>query len=292
MKIGILSRKLSLYSTTKLVEAINKRGHQSIVLDYTKCVSIIEKNVPVIYYGDETIKVDAIIPRIGASVTLFGSSIIRQFENMDVFTTCSSLSLIKSRDKLRCLQILSKHGIDIPKTAFAYHPKDIEKIIEMLGGPPLIIKLLEGTQGIGVVLAETKKAILSVIQAFHGLKANILIQEYIKESNGNDIRIFVVNDEVIGAIKRIGNKEDFRSNLHRGGTAESIILTEEEKEIAIISSKAIGLKIAGIDIIQSNRGPLVMEINSSPSLRGIETTTGINVANKIIEFIEKNKNIL
>ena len=288
MKIAILSKKPSLYSTTKLVESINQRGHQSVVLDHTKCVSIIEKNIPAIYYGNEKIEVDAIIPRIGASVTFFGSSVIRQFENMNVFTTCSSLSLIKSRDKLRCLQILSKAEIDIPRTAFANHPEHTEKIIEILGGPPLIIKLLEGTQGIGVVLAETKKAVISVIQAFYNLKANILVQEYIKESNGDDIRIFVINNEVVGAIKRIGNKEDFRSNLHRGGIAEPIILTEQEKQIAINSSKALGLKVSGIDILQSNRGPLVMEINSSPSLRGIETITGVNIADKIVEFIEKN----
>mgnify|MGYP001557972742 CR=1 FL=1 len=288
MKIVILSRKSSLYSTTRLVESITKNGHQSIVLDPTKCVSIVEKNAPIIYYGNEKIEVDAIIPRIGASVTLFGSSVIRQFENMNVFTTCSSLSLTKSRDKLRCLQILSKSEIDIPRTAFANHPDHSEKIIETLGGIPLIIKLLEGTQGLGVVLAETKKSAMSVIQAFYGLNANILVQEYIKESNGNDVRIFVIDNKVVGAIKRISNKEDFRSNLHRGGTAESIILTEQEKQIAIKSAKALGLKIAGIDILQSDRGPLVMEINSSPGLKGIETITGINIADKIVEFIEKS----
>lgn len=291
MKVAILSRNKKLYSTSRLYEAAVKRGHEAVVLDHTKCYMVIEKGDLGIYYGDHKVEgVDAIIPRIGASVTFYGSSVIRQFETKKVFTTVSSLALVRSRDKLRTHQILAKSGVAIPRTAFARHPGDVNSLINQVGGAPLVVKLLEGTQGLGVVLAETKKAAKSVIEAFYNLNANILIQEYIEEAKGADVRALVVDGEVIGAMKRQGVEGEFRSNLHRGGSAKAIKLTRAEKAMAIRATKALGLGIAGVDMLQSSRGPLILEVNSSPGLQGIEEATEIDIAAKIIEYVEQQYN--
>lgn len=287
MKIAVLSRNSSLYSTKRLVEAGRKRGHEMIVLDHLKCTVLSEIGTPSIYYNGEPLtEIDAIIPRIGASVTFYGTAIVRQFEMMGTFTTNSSIAIVRSRDKLRSLQILSRHHVGIPKTAFANHPRNIDTLIKQVGGTPLIIKLLEGTQGIGVVLAETKKAAQSVIEAFYGLNANILVQEFIKEAGGADIRAFVVNGKVVGAMKRQGAEGDFRSNLHRGGTSKVIRLTREEKKVAVEAAKAMGLSVAGVDMLQSERGPLIIEVNSSPGLEGIEAATQKDIAGEVIKYIE------
>lgn len=289
MKIVILSRKPSLYSTRRLVEAAKLRNHQIEVIDHTKCYMVMERENPAVYIGNRLVEeVDAIIPRIGASVTFYGSAVIRQFEMQKVFTTVSSLALIRSRDKLRSLQIMTKAGVDIPKTAFADHPSDIDYLIRQVGGPPVIIKLLEGTQGLGVVLAETKNAAKSVLEAFYGLDANILVQEFIKEAKGADIRAFVVDGKVVAAMKRQSKAGDFRSNLHRGGEAKTIDLNEQEIEIAEKAAKAMSLPICGVDMLQSQRGALIIEVNSSPGLEGIEGATKVDIAGKIIEYVEKN----
>lgn len=289
MKIVILSRKPSLYSTKRLVEAAKLRNHQVEVIDHTKCYMVMERENPAVYVGNRLIEeVDAIIPRIGASVTFYGSAVIRQFEMQKVFTTVSSLALIRSRDKLRSLQIMTKAGVDIPKTAFADHPSDIDYLIKQVGGPPVIIKLLEGTQGLGVVLAETKNAAKSVLEAFYGLDANILVQEFIKEAKGADIRAFVVDGKVVAAMKRQSKSGDFRSNLHRGGEGRAIDLNEQEIEIAEKAAKAMSLPICGVDMLQSQRGALIIEVNSSPGLEGIEGATKVDIAGKIIEYVEKN----
>ena len=290
MKIAILSRNLKLYSTRRLLEAAEQRGHEVIVLDHLKCVLVIEKGNPHIFYGGkEVVGIDAIIPRIGTSVTFYGAAVVRQFEQMKVFSSVESQALVRSRDKLRSLQLLAKAGIGMPKSAFASIPKNIENVLEQVGGAPGVIKLLEGTQGIGVILAETHKSAKSVIESFLALKANILVQEFIKEAGGADIRAFVVDGKVVGAMKRQGAPGEFRSNLHRGGTANVIELTKEERQTAIKSAKKLGLAIAGVDMLQSIRGPLVMEVNSSPGLEGIEGATGLDIAGKIIEFIERNE---
>ncbi len=290
MKIAILSRNLKLYSTRRLLEAAEQRGHEVIVLDHLKCVLVIEKGNPHIFYGGkEVVGIDAIIPRIGTSVTFYGAAVVRQFEQMKVFSSVESQALVRSRDKLRSLQLLAKAGIGMPKSAFASIPKNIENVLEQVGGAPVVIKLLEGTQGIGVILAETHKSAKSVIESFLALKANILVQEFIKEAGGADIRAFVVDGKVVGAMKRQGAPGEFRSNLHRGGTANVIELTKEERQTAIKSAKKLGLAIAGVDMLQSIRGPLVMEVNSSPGLEGIEGATGLDIAGKIIEFIERNE---
>lgn len=289
MKIAVLSRNEALYSTKRLVEAIEQRAHEAIVVDHAKCHLVMEKDGSDIYLDDQEIThVDAIIPRIGASVTFYGSAIIRQFEVSKIFTTLSSLALVRSRDKIRALQILARSGVDIPKTTFAKHPRDINHLMKQVGGVPLVIKLLEGTQGLGVVLAETKTAAKSVMEAFYGLNANILVQEFIKEAKGADIRAFVVGGRVVGAMKRQGLEGEFRSNLHRGGQGTPIKLNKNEKDTAIKAAKALGLSVAGVDMLQSERGPLVIEVNSSPGLEGIENATGQDIATKIIEFIENN----
>lgn len=291
MNILILSTNRNLYSTRRLVEAAQARGHAIKVMNHTKCYVVMDANNLDVYYGDHVVaNVDAIIPRIGSSVTFYGSSIIRQFEMKKVFTTLSSLALVRSRDKLRALQILASKGIPIPRTAFAKFPSDIDHLIKQVGGPPLVVKLLEGTQGLGVVLAETKKAAKSVIEAFYGLEANILVQEFIEESAGRDVRAFVIDGKVIAAYRRIGKEGDFRSNLHRGGTGESIKLTRKEKEIAVAAAQSLGLSIAGVDMLQSNRGPLVMEVNSSPGLEGIERYSNIDIATAIIQYVERQVN--
>lgn len=288
MKIGILSANENLYSTTRLAEAARERGHQVHVLNHNHCYVAMETGNNNIYLGDtELTDYEAIIPRIGASVTFYGSSIIRGFEVKHVYTTLSSLALVRSRDKLRATQVLAKHGIGIPKTVFAKQPRDVQNLINTVGGPPLIVKLLEGTQGLGVVLAETKTAAKSVIEAFYGLNANILVQEFIKEAGGSDIRALVVGGKVIAAYKRQGQEGEFRSNLHRGGQGTKVKLSSAEKKTAIAATKALGLNIAGVDMLRSERGPLVLEVNSSPGFEGVEKVTGVDVAGTIIEFVEK-----
>ncbi len=289
MKIAILSQKASLYSTRRLKEAGEERGHEIRVIDYLRCYMNITSHRPqVIYQGDPLDDFDAVIPRIGASKTFYGTAVVRQFEMMGVFCMNESQAISRSRDKLRCLQLLARKGIGLPVTGFAHSTKDIEGLIEIVGGAPLVIKLLEGTQGIGVVLAETKQAAQSVIEAFRGLDANILVQEFIKEAGGMDIRCFVIGDKVVAAMKRQGAPGEFRSNLHRGGMAAKIKLTPEERSTAIRAAKAMGLRVAGVDILRSNHGPVVMEVNSSPGLEGIEAATQADVAGKIIEFVAKN----
>ena len=290
MKLAILSRGKTIYSTKRLVEAAEKRGHEVLQLDHMKCVLGIEKGRPHIYYGGkEVIGVNAVIPRIGASVTFYGAAVLRQFEMMKIFTAVESQALVRSRDKLRSLQLLARAGMGMPKTIFANKTKDVDQMIEAVGGTPCIIKLLEGTQGIGVILAENHKAAKSVIEAFMKLNAAMLVQEFIKEAKGADIRAFVVDGQVIGAMKRQAKEGEFRSNLHQGGSATVINLSAEERSTAIKAAKKLGLGIAGVDMLQSERGPLVMEVNSSPGLEGIENATGLDIAGKIIEYVERNE---
>lgn len=289
MRIAILSRNSKLYSTRRLKEAAESMGHEAMVIDHLRCSLIGEHSNPrIIFNGSELPHVDAIIPRIGASVTFYGTAVVRQFEMQGVFAVNPSISIVRSRDKLRSLQIFSRHDIGIPKTVFTNHPKNVEELIKEIGGAPVIIKLLEGTQGIGVVLAETKKAAKSVVEAFHGLNAHMLIQEFIAEAGGADIRAFVVNGKVVGAMKRQGAEGEFRSNLHRGGTATKVRLTSQQRAVALRAAKAMGLNMAGVDMIESSRGPLVLEVNSSPGLEGIEAATGKDVAASIIRYIEVN----
>lgn len=289
MKIAILSRNSSLYSTHRLKEAGEARGHEMIVIDYLRCyMNITSRNPQVLYQGKPLEGIDAVIPRIGSSNTFYGTAVVRQFEMMDVFSANESQGISRSRDKLRCLQLLSKQGVGLPVTGFAHSTKDIEGLIGIVGGAPLVIKLLEGTQGIGVVLTETHQAATSVIEAFRGLNANILVQEFVAEAKGADLRCFVVGGKVIAAMKRQGAPGEFRSNLHRGGNAEQIKLSPDERSTAVKAAKAMGLKVAGVDLLRSNHGPVVMEVNSSPGLEGIEKSTDIDVAGKIIEFLEKN----
>lgn len=289
MKIAILSRNSELYSTRRLVEAAIQRGHEPHVIDHLKCNIEIEQRGPSLYYGsDYLVGFDAVIPRIGASVTFYGTAVVRQFEMMGVFSIVSSRGLVHSRDKLRCLQVLSKEGIGLPKTVFTNYSRNVEHVVESAGGAPVVLKLLEGTQGLGVVLAENQNAAQSVLEAFNGLKARVIVQEFIREAKGADIRAFVVDGEVVGAMKRQGKEGEFRSNLHRGGSAMQIELTEEEKQTAILAAATVGLGVAGVDLLQSSRGPLVLEVNSSPGLQGIEKATDVDVAAKIIQYIEKN----
>jgi ribosomal protein S6--L-glutamate ligase len=287
MKIAVLSRNTKLFSTQRLIEEIQKAGHETLVVDHSLCDLIIEQEGPsIIYKGQKLEGIDAIIPRIGASVTFYGTAVVRQFELMGAFSAVTSQAIVRSRDKLRSLQILSKNGLGMPKTAFTNFSKGGEKqLIEQVSGAPVIIKLLEGTQGLGVVLAETTKAAQSVVEAFHGLKARIIVQEYIKEAKGADIRAFVVNGKVVGAMKRQGAEGEFRSNLHRGGVATVIKLSRAEKLAALNAAKALGLDVAGVDMLQSARGPLILEVNSSPGLEGIEGATGVNVAAEIVKFV-------
>lgn len=287
MKIAILSRNPKLYSTRRLVEAAESRGHQAVVLDHLRCDLVIEQGDPhILYKGERLTDIDAIIPRIGASVTFYGTAVARQFEMMKVKSAVDSQAIVRSRDKLRSLQILSRAGLGMPKTAFTNYSKNTTELVKEVGGAPLVIKLLEGTQGLGVVLAETKKAAESVIEAFHNLKARIIVQEFISEAGGADIRAFVVNGEVVGAMKRQGKEGEFRSNLHRGGKATLIRLSRQEKAAALLAAKSLGLGIAGVDLLQSKRGPLILEVNSSPGLEGIERATSKDIASKIIEYTE------
>ncbi len=289
MNIAILSRNKKLYSTKRLIEAAKVRGHEVYVLDYVHTYMNITSAKPSVHYKGETLPhFDAVIPRIGASHTFYGSAVVRQLEAMRIYSINPSIGINRSRDKLRSLQLLSRKGIDMPITGFANSPNDVNDLIKMVGGAPVIIKLLEGTQGVGVVLAETKKAAESVIEAFMGLKTNIIVQEFIEESKGSDIRAFVIGDKVVAAIKREAEPGDFRSNLHRGGTASLVKITKAEREAALQAAKTMGLKMAGVDLLRSDRGPLIMEVNSSPGLEGIEVATGKDVAGMIIEYIEKH----
>jgi ribosomal protein S6--L-glutamate ligase len=289
MKIAVLSRNPKLYSTRRLVEAGQARGHEMHVIDTLRAYMNIASHKPSIHYkGSELEPFDAVIPRIGASITFYGTAVLRQFEMMGVFPLNESVAISRSRDKLRSLQLLSRKGVGLPVTGFAHSPDDIPDLISMVGGAPLVIKLLEGTQGIGVVMCETEQAAESVLEAFMGLKANIMVQEYIREAGGADIRCLVVGDRVIAAMKRQAKAGEFRSNLHRGGSASLIKITPEERMTAVRAAKVMGLNVAGVDILRSNHGPVVMEVNSSPGLQGIESTTGKDVAGLIISYIEKN----
>lgn len=289
MKIGILSRNPKLFSTHRLVEVGQERGHEMKVINPLRCYMNITSHRPAIYYKDEQLEgFDAVIPRIGASITFYGLAVLRQFEMMGVYALNESVAIGRSRDKLRSLQLLSRKGIGMPVTAFAHSPDDTTSLIQQVGGAPLVVKLLEGAQGVGVVLAETKQAAESVIEAFRGLKANILVQEFIKEAEGRDIRCFVIGDRVVAAMMRQAKSGEFRSNLHRGGSATVVKITPEERSTAVRAAKIVGLNVAGVDILRSKHGPVVMEVNSSPGLEGIETSTKIDVSSMIIEFLEKN----
>jgi len=288
MKLAIISRNPKLYSTSRMVEEAEAKGHDVCVIDPLLCYMTIASQRPTIHYkGEELSGVEAIIPRIGASITFYGTAVVRQFEMMNVYSVNESVAISRSRDKLRSLQLLARKGIGLPVTGFAHSTKYTNDLIELAGGAPLVIKLLEGTQGIGVVLAETDKASESVIEAFRGLKQNILVQEFIKEAGGADIRCFVIGEKVVAAMKRQGGEGEFRSNLHRGGNASIVRLTPQERLTAVRAAKIMGLNVAGVDLLRSNHGPVIMEVNSSPGLKGIEKATEKNVAGMIIDFIEK-----
>ncbi|MBU0719911.1 30S ribosomal protein S6--L-glutamate ligase [bacterium] len=292
MKLYILSRNSTLYSTKRLMESAKQRGWDVQIIDYLECSIEIQKGeLKINYHGEELDAPDAIIPRIGASRTFYGTAMVRHFEMMNAFSVAGSLAISRSRDKLRSLQILSKHEVDMPKTVFASNKSDTEGVIKLSGGAPLVLKILEGTQGVGVVLAETKKAAKSVLDAFYGMDVNLLVQEFIAEAGGADIRAIVVDGEVVGAMKRQGAEGDFRSNLHQGGSATVHKLSAEEESMALAAAKAMGLGVCGVDMIPSARGPLVMEVNSSPGLEGIEKATGVDIAGKIMDYIERNVSI-
>lgn len=289
MRIAILSRNSNLYSTSRLVEAGSKREHEVQVLNTLKCYMDIASHRPSVHYkGEELEPFDAVIPRIGTSVTFYGAAVLRQFEMMGAFPLNESVAITRSRDKLRSLQILARAGIGLPVTGFAHSPDDTQGLIKLVGGAPLVMKLLQGTQGKGVVLAQTFKAAESLIDAFRALDANFLVQEFIKEAGGSDIRCLVIGGKVVASMMRTAKEGEFRSNLHRGGTAKLIRLTPEERSTASRAAKRMGLNVAGVDLLRSNHGPVVMEVNSSPGLEGIENATGKDVANMIIEFIESN----
>jgi ribosomal protein S6--L-glutamate ligase len=288
LKIAILSRSSSLYSTSRLKEAALNRGHEVAVVDYLRCYLDITARRPKILFRGEEVRPDAVIPRIGATYTFYGSAVVRQFEMADVFTVASSDGISRSRDKLRSMQILSRAGVGLPTTSFAHDSQDINGILDVVGGPPVVVKLLEGTQGVGVVLAETRKAAESVISAFRQLDANFLVQQFIGEAEGSDIRAIVVNGEVVAAMRRHSPPGDFRSNLHRGGTAEVVELSPNETATAVRAANAMGLEVAGVDLIQSDEGPMVLEINSSPGLEGIETVSGVDIADMIVKHMETN----
>jgi ribosomal protein S6--L-glutamate ligase len=289
MKIGILSRNRRLYSTSRLVEAAAQRGHEVHVLDTLKCYMDINSAKPMIYYKGEPLEgYDAVIPRIGASITEYGTAVIRQFEMMGVYCLTESIPLGRSRDKLRALQLLSRKGLGMPVTGFAHDVENGRQLIKMVGGTPVVLKLLEGTQGRGVVLAETYKAAESVIDAFIELGADFLVQEFIKEAGGSDVRAFVIGRRVVAAMERSAAEGEFRSNLHRGGSASATKLTPEERRTAVKAAQTMGLSVAGVDILRSSRGPLIMEVNSSPGLRGIEEASGKDIAGRIIAYVEEN----
>jgi len=289
MKLIMLARNPKLYSHQRIVEAAETRGHDIEIINTTRCYMNITTHRPQVYYQDSPVgNVDAIIPRIGASITFYGSAVVRQFEMRGVWTLNESVAIVRSRDKLRSLQILARHGIGLPVTTFAHDTRQADALIEMVGGAPVVIKLLEGTQGVGVVLGETHDSAKSVIQAFRGAKVNILVQEFIREAEGMDIRCLVLGGKVIASMKRQGPEGEFRSNIHRGGKAKKIKITPEERSTAVRAAKHLGLNFCGVDMLRSNHGPVVMEVNSSPGIEGMEGATGVDVAGKIIEFIEKN----
>jgi ribosomal protein S6--L-glutamate ligase len=288
VKIAILSRSSNLYSTSRLKEAATDRGHEVSVVDYLRCYMEISARRPKVLYRGEEVRPDAVIPRIGATYTFYGAAVVLQFEMAGIFSLNDSQGISRSRDKLRALQLLSRAGVDLPTTSFAHSTQDIDGLLEVVGGPPVVVKLLEGTQGLGVVLAETRKAADSVISAFRQLDANILVQEYVKEARGADVRAFVVGGKVVAAMRRQAPPGEFRSNLHRGGHAEEIKLSANERATAVRAAKTMGLNVAGVDLLQSDVGPMVLEVNSSPGLEGIEAASGVDIAAAIIEFIEDN----
>jgi len=289
MKLALMCRNANLYSHKRLVEAAKARGHDIDVVDHLRCyINITSHRPSVRYQGRDLPRYDAVIPRIGASVTFYGTAVLRQLEVMGVYPANESVAITRSRDKLRSLQLLARKGIGLPVTVFAHKTSNAEEVVNLVGGPPVIIKLLEGTQGIGVVLGETQRAAESIIQAFGGVNTNILVQEFIKEAGGEDIRCLVVGDKVVASMMRKGKEGEFRSNLHRGGSADKVKITPAERSTAISAAKAMGLNVCGVDMLRSNHGPVVMEVNSSPGLEGVEKATGADVAGKIIEFIEKN----
>jgi ribosomal protein S6--L-glutamate ligase len=289
MRIALMARNPNLYSHQRLIEAAEERGHEIEVIDTMRVYIHIASHRPEMYYrGEKLGDFDAVIPRIGASVTFFGTAVLRQFEMMGVYPLNESVAISRSRDKLRSHQLLARKGIGLPVTVFAHSTSRADEIVEMLGGAPVVIKLLEGTQGIGVVLGETTGAAKSMIQAFGGLKANILVQEFIKESGGSDIRCLVVGDKVVASMMRKGSEGEFRSNLHRGGSAQAVKITPEERSTAVRAAKIMGLNVCGVDMLRSNHGPVVMEVNSSPGLEGVEKATGKDVAGAIVGFLEKN----
>lgn len=286
MKLGILSRQASLYSTRRLREAAEERGYEVKIVDPLRCIMNIATGAPGVIYRGDDLRFDAIIPRIGASITRYGMAVVHQFEMMGVYTVAQSEAIGRSRDKLQALQLLAREGLGMPVTAFARSSLDTAELIQLVGGSPLVVKLTSGTQGKGVVLAETRKAAESVIEAFRQLDANILVQEFIKEAGGSDIRAFVVGSRVVAAMERTAAEGEFRSNLHRGGTARAIKLTKEERRTAVRAARVMGLNVAGVDMLRSDRGPLLMEVNSSPGLEGIEAASGVDVAGEIIDYID------
>jgi len=289
MKIAMLARNPNLYSHKRLKEAAEARGHKLDIINTLRCYMNIASRRPEVYYNGEKLEgYDAVIPRIGASVTFYGLAVLRQFEMQGVYPLNESVGIGRSRDKLRSMQLLARDGIGLPVTTFAHDPKQTDEVLELAGGAPVVIKLLEGTQGIGVVLADTKRSAVSVVEAFRGAGVNILLQEFIKEAGGTDIRAIVVGGKVVAAMKRTGAEDDFRSNLHRGGSAKVIKLSPEERSTAIRSAKSMGLNVCGVDMLRSNHGPVVMEVNSSPGLEGVENATGLDIAGMIIEYLEKN----
>lgn len=288
MQLVILSRQATLFSTQALVEAGQRRGHHVRVMDTLQFDVQVSKHNPELFYQGEPVRdVDAVIPRIGASITFYGLAVVRQFEMMGVYCLNESQAIARSRDKLRCLQILSRHDIGLPPTVFTRQADHINSCIERVQGPPVVVKLLEGTQGIGVVLAESARAASSVIEAFHGLDQNILIQKFIREAQGADIRAMVVGRRVIAAMRRQAVGSEFRSNIHRGGTAKAVQISAEARKIALSATRVLGLRVAGVDLIESAEGPMIMEVNSSPGLEGIQNTTGVDIASAVIEHIER-----
>jgi ribosomal protein S6--L-glutamate ligase len=289
MKIAMLARNAELYSHKRLVEAAEERGHEIRVINTLRCYMNIASRRPEVYYNGEKLEgFDAVIPRIGASVTFYGLAVLRQFEMMGVYPLNESVGIGRSRDKLRSMQLLARDGVGLPVTTFAHDPKQTEEVLQLAGSAPLVIKLLEGTQGLGVVLADTDRSAKSVVEAFRATGTNILIQEFIKEAGGTDIRAIVIGGKVIAAMKRTGAEGEFRSNLHRGGSAQIIKLSPEERSTAVRAAKSMGLNACGVDMLRANHGAVVMEVNSSPGLEGVEKATGLDVAGKMIEFLEKN----
>lgn len=287
MRIALLSRNETLYSTRRLVEAAEARGHEVQVLDTLRCTAHLTPDGPEVHYdGQRLDPPDAVIPRVGASITFYGLAIVRQFEAMGVWTLNTAVGIQRSRDKLRAHQFLARKGIALPRTAFAHAPSAADDLVRSVGGPPVIVKLLEGTQGVGVVLCETRKAAESVIQALRGVKQYLLVQEFVAEAGGADVRLLVVGDKVVAGMRRQGAEGEFRSNLHRGGTAHRIKISPAERKTAVAACRALGLKVAGVDVLPSDRGPLVLEVNSSPGLQGIEQATDVDVATAIVKFVE------